>query len=180
MKKITLILLFLSLSLFAEKIQKVKEVEKTQKPEKTQKTQKPEKMVLKTIKDEFIIVNNDKGNLTFVNKKYHRKNVVLYLFGSTCSFCQKKVPAIKKLMKNKNVQIIGIHSHKNIGDKALKAYAKKVGFTFDILSFKTDIKMLNFLRDIGVWLGGIPFTILVDEDGNVFEVDISNIDEELE
>ncbi len=173
MKKIVLILLFVTLSLFAQKVQEPK-------AEKAQKVQKPKKMVFKTIKNEFIVVNNDQGNLTFLNKKYHKKNVILYLFGRDCPYCQKKAPEIRKLMKNKKVKIIGIHSYKNIGDKALRAYAKKVGYNFDILSFKNDVKMLNFLKSIGVWMGGVPFTALIDEDGNVFEVDIANIDEELE
>jgi len=156
MKNIMLILSLLSLSLFAEKI------------------------TLTTIKNEFIIFHNNKGNIDFVNKKYHQKNVILYLFGRDCPFCKKEVPRIKALMKNKKVQIIGIHAYKDIGDKALKAYAKKVGYTFDILSFKNDIKMLNFLKSIGVWMGSVPFSMLIDEDGNVHEVNLSMIDEELD
>ena len=162
MIKSVLILLLLTLSLYAKEAKKI------------------ERMVFKTIKNEFIIVNNDQGNLTFVNKKYRNKNVVLYLFGRDCSYCKKKIPIIKKLMKHKDVQIIGIHSRKVIGDKALKAYVKKVGYTFDILSFENDIKMLNFLKNIGVWLGGVPFAALVDKDGNVFETDITKIDEDLD
>jgi len=157
MKKIILILLLLSISLFAEK------------------------MVLKTIKNEVIILHTNDDNINFVNKKYHRKNVILYLFGRDCPHCQRKVPRIKSLMKNKNIKIIGVHAYKNIGDKALKAYAKKVGYTFDILSFKTDEKLLDFLRKIGVWSNGdgVPFAALIDEDGNIQEVDLSMIEEEL-
>lgn len=155
MKKIVTLFLLLSLSLFAER------------------------MSFKTIKNEFIVAQEDDGNLNFINIKYHRKNVVLYLFGRDCPHCQRKVPQIKKLMKNPNIKIIGVHAYKNIGDDALRAYAKKVGYTFDILSFGTDVKMMKFLQKLKIWDGSVPFTAVVDEDGNVYEVDISMIDQQL-
>ncbi len=155
MKKIVSILLLLALSLFAQK------------------------MSLQTIKNEYIIINEDEGILNFINKKYHNKNVVLYFFGRDCPHCQRKVPQIKKLMKNPKIEIIGVHAYKNIGNKALKAYAKKVGYTFDILAFGTDVKLMKFLEKLKIWDGSVPFTALVDEEGNVYEVDTSMIDEQL-
>ncbi len=155
MKKIVSILLLLALSLFAEK------------------------MSLQTIKNEYIIVDEDEGILNFVNKKYHKKNVILYLFGRDCPHCQKKVPQIKKMMKNPKIEIIGVHAYKNIGNAALRTYAKKVGYTFDILSFGTDVKLMKFLQNLKIWDGSVPFAALVDEDGNVYEVDTSMIDEQL-
>ncbi len=155
MKKIVSILLLLALSLFAER------------------------MSLQTIKNEYIIADEDDGILNFINKKYHQKNVILYLFGRDCPHCQRKVPQIKKMMKNPKIEIIGIHAYKNIGNAALRAYAKKVGYTFDILSFGTDVKLMKFLQNLHIWDGSVPFAALVDEDGNVYEVDTSMIDEQL-
>ncbi len=155
MKKIISVLLLFALSLFAEK------------------------MSLQTIKNEYIIIDENEGMLNFINKKYHKKNVVFYLFGRDCPHCQKKVPQIKKLMQNPKVQIIGVHAYKNIGNDALRAYAKKVGYSFDILAFGTDVKLMKFLENLKLWDGSVPFTALVDEEGNVYEVDISMIDEQL-
>ena len=138
-----------------------------------------EKLTLETIKKEFIILNHKDGNINFVNKKFHRKNVLLFFFGKDCPHCNEKVSSMKKLSYNPDINIIGIHAQKDIGDKALKAYIKKVGYRFDVLSFKSDIKLINLLRDRGVWTSGVPFFAFIDPNGNVDPVTLPQVYERL-
>ena len=138
-----------------------------------------EKLTLNTIKNEFIILKHEDGNINFVNKKFHRKNVLLFFFGKDCPHCQKKIPLMKKLSYNPNINIIGIHAQKDIGDKALKAYIKKVGYRFDVLSFKNDIKLINLLRSRRIWEGGVPFFAFIDPNGNVDPITIEEVVERL-
>ena len=139
-----------------------------------------QKMVLPTIKDEVIILKHEDGNINFINKKYHHKNVLLFFFGRDCPHCQKEIPAMKKLSYNPNINIIGIHAQKDIGDKALKAYIKKVGYRFDVLSFKNDIKLINLLRKRGVWTSGVPFFAFIDPNGNVDPIKLSEVNKRLQ
>ncbi len=155
MKKIVLLFLLLTLSLYAEK------------------------MSLQTTKNQYIIVDENEGMLNFINIKYHKKNVLFYLFGRDCPHCQKKIPQIKKLMKNPKIKLIGVHAYHHISDDELRAYAKKVGYSFDMLSNKGGKKIIDFLEKLKIWDGSVPFTVLVDDEGNVYEVDASMIDEQL-
>lgn len=151
MKNIIAIILFLSLSLFAET------------------------MTFKTLKNEYIQIKNNAGVFNFVNLKYHNKDTLLFFFGNDCPHCINEMPQIKQLTNNKNIQIIGIHAQADIGDNALKSYVKQTGYNFDILSFSDDIKLINHLKERNMWSGEVPFHVLVDKKGNLKVVELNEL-----
>jgi len=132
-------------------------------------------MQFPTLKNKIITIKGEDNLLKVTNPEYQNKEVLLYLFGRDCPHCVREVPQIKALAKKSNLKIIGIHAHKMIGDRTLKAYAKKVGYNFDILSFKNDIIMIRYLKKSGLWYGGTPTHLLIDAGGNVHELSIQEI-----
>jgi len=151
MKKIVSIVLLLSLSLFAQK------------------------MTFKTLKNEYIQIQSDNNTLNFKNLKYHNKDTLLFFFGSHCPVCEGEMPDIKRLARENNLKIIGIHGQDFIGDPALKAFVKKERLNFDVLSFRDDINLINYCKDNGMWSGEVPLHVLVDKKGNVKVVKFADI-----
>ena len=151
MKKIVLIITILSMSLFAEK------------------------MTYQTTKNQYIQINNNDGKFEFVNLKYKNKDTLLFFFGSHCPVCEGEMPDIKRLARENNLKIIGIHGQDFIGDPALKAFVKKERLNFDVLSFRDDINLINYCKDNGMWSGEVPLHVLVDKKGNVKVVKFSEI-----
>ncbi len=132
-------------------------------------------MKFHTINNKTIMITGDNNIIKINNPEYQGKEVVLYLFGRDCHYCTKEISQIRALAKKPNIKVIGIHAHKMIGDAALKAYAKKVGYNFDILSFKNDIMMIRYLKKVGIWHGGTPTHLLIDKMGNVQDVSLTEI-----
>lgn len=151
MKRIVAITILLSISLYAEK------------------------MTFKTLKNEFIQIQNNSGVFNFVNLKYHKKDTLLFFFGNDCPHCTNEIPQIKQLQQNPNIQLIGIHAQANIGDNALKSYVKEVGYKFDVLSFSDDINLINHLKARGMWSGEVPHHVLVDKQGNLKIVKLNEL-----
>ncbi len=132
-------------------------------------------MQFPTIDGKIISIKGDDNLLKVTNQDYQAKEVVLYLFGRDCPHCVNEISKVRALSKNPKLKIIGIHAQKMIGDSALKAYTKKIGYNFDILSFKNDIIMIRYLRDHDIWQGGTPSHLLIDHTGNVQEISISQL-----
>jgi len=132
-------------------------------------------MKLLTLRGKTILIHGEDNLLKVTNPAYKNKEVLLYLFGKDCAHCVKEIIQIKKLTKKANLKVIGIHAHKMIGDTALKAYTKKIGYNFDILSFKNDIIMIRYLRKSGLWYGGTPTHLLIDKGGNVHDISIAQL-----
>ncbi len=149
MKKIVSIILFLSLSLFAENI------------------------TFKTLKNEYIQMKTEGNNINFRNLKFHNKDTLLFFFGSRCPVCSSEIKKIKEL--SRRMPIIGIHAQADIGDNTLRRYVRKVGYNFDVLSFSTDIKMINKMKEMGLWSGEVPLHILVDSNGNLQVIELDEL-----
>ena len=135
-----------------------------------------EELVFKTLRHERIKIIHDRGILRFLTAAYREKNVLLFLFGKNCPHCRNEIPSILQLSKNPNIKIIGIHAQADIGDQALKRYIKKIGFTFDILSFSDDIKLIRLLQKRGLWEGEVPSHIFVDSIGNMQVLSLPEIE----
>jgi thiol-disulfide isomerase/thioredoxin len=149
MKKIISIILLLSLSLFAQK------------------------MTFKTLKNEYIQIKSDNNTLNFKNLKYHNKDTLLFFFGSECPVCSSEIDKIKEL--SRRLPIIGIHAQADIGDNSLKKYIRQIGYRFDILSFSTDIHLINKMKEMDLRTGEVPIHILVDRDGNLKVIELSEL-----
>jgi thiol-disulfide isomerase/thioredoxin len=155
MKKILAIILFLSLSLLGENLN------------------------FATLNHEIISITNTDGIFDFKNPKYHNQNVLLFFFGSKCPHCKREIPEIKELSKRDDLKLIGCHAQAMIGDLALKEYIDQVGYKFDILSFSDDINLINYLKAKGMWSGEVPFHVLVNKNGDLEVVELSEISEKL-
>ena len=135
----------------------------------------PQTMKFPTLNGKVITIKGDANLLYITNPEYRGKDVVLFLFGRDCPHCQNETSKIRKLAKKPNIKLIGIHAHKMIGNKALKAYARKVGYHFDILSFDNDVQILKYLDHSGIWGGGTPSHLLIDSGGNVQEMRLTDL-----
>ncbi len=128
-----------------------------------------------TINGKIITIQADENLLRITNPEYQGKEVMLYLFGSNCPHCKHEVAQIRRLSHKSNIKIIGVHAYKMIGNRALKSYARKVGYGFDILSFANDVELLKYLDKSGLWAGGTPTHLLIDPSGNVKDMRITDL-----
>ena len=135
----------------------------------------PKTMKLPTLNGKVITIKGDANLLYVTNPEFRGKEVVLFLFGRDCPHCQNETSKIRRLAQKTNIKIIGIHAHKMIGNKALKAYARKVGYNFDILSFDNDVQILKYLDHSGIWAGGTPSHLLIDSGGNVQDMRLTDL-----
>lgn len=152
MKKILLIVLFLSLSLFAENFK------------------------LKTLKNDTITITNYEENFVFEDKKYNKKNILLFFFGTNCHYCIKEIPQINELNKNEgNLQVLGIHAEYEISDTALKTFVKTKNIKFEVLSYNDGMKLVEHLKTRSMWIGAVPFHVLIDKHGNLEPMELSEV-----
>jgi thiol-disulfide isomerase/thioredoxin len=128
-----------------------------------------------TLSGKVIKMRMDDNLLYIDDPSIGDKKVVLFLFGRDCPHCQRELPLIKRLQYNPNIKIIGVHAYSMIGDAALKRYLKRVGYKFDVLSFKNDIKLIKFLEKHGIWDGTVPAHIVVDPNGNAMDVELNQL-----
>ncbi len=135
----------------------------------------PKTMKFPTLNGKIITIKGDANLLYVTNPEYRGKDIVLFLFGRDCPHCQNETSKIRRLAQNPHIKIIGIHAHKMIGNKALKAYTRKVGYNFDILSFDNDVQILKYLDHSGIWGGGTPSHLLIDSGGNVQEMRLTDL-----
>lgn len=144
MKKIILLALFLTLSLFAENFK------------------------LKTLKNDTVIITNYEGNFIFEDKKYNKKDILLFFFGTNCHYCIKEIPDINRLNKDReNLIVLGIHAEYEISNKNLKTFIKNKNIKFEVLSYNDGIKLVEYLKSINMWIGAVPFHVMIDKHGNL-------------
>ncbi len=136
---------------------------------------KAKTMKFPTLNGKIITIKGDNNLLKVTNPQYQGKEVVLYLFGRDCPHCVREIKQIKTLSRKPHIKVIGLHAQKMIGDKALKAYARQIGYNFDILSFKNDIIMIRYLKKNGLWYGGTPTHLLIESGGNVQDISIAEL-----
>jgi len=155
MRKILAIIIFLSLSLFADKVEKIE---------------------LKTLNNDTIKITNYEGNFLFEDAKYHKKNILFFFFGTKCPYCIKEIPEINKLELEQNgLKVIGIHAQYEISDKDLKPFIKEKEILFEVLSNSSVLKIVNHLKKRKMWIGGVPYYIFIDKHGNLEPMDIKEV-----
>ncbi len=145
-------------------------------PKPTQ-VQKPKPMAtsgellfLPTVDGSLIKANADGLELEFLDADHQGQNILLFLFGHDCPYCQSELPMIKQLANNPKIKVIGIHAKSMIGDDRLRAYIRRKGINFPVLSFKNDIKLIRFLKKTDYFDGSVPCNILVYPDGHMERV----------
>ncbi len=136
-------------------------------------------LFLPTTDGSLIKVNADGLNLEFLDAQHQGQNVLLFLFGHDCPYCQNELPMIKQLANNPKLKVIGIHAKSMIGDDRLRAYIRRKGINFPVLSFKNDIELIRFLKKTDYFDGSVPCNILVHPDGRMERVSENEVLEKL-
>lgn len=98
-------------------------------------------------------------------KQWQGKTLVLNFWATWCPPCVEEMPELVQLQKevqSNNVQIlgIGIDSPSNI-----KAFSEKHHISYPL--FSTGMEGSELSRRFGNQAGGLPFTVLIDENGKV-------------
>jgi peroxiredoxin len=135
-----------------------------------------EVLTFKTLKNEYIKIDNHDGVFSFRNKMYQNMDVLLFFFGRDCPHCKQEMPQILDLVRNRrDLQVIGIHGQSVIGDPALADYVRKTGIRFNVLSFDDDIKIINHLKNRNMWINQVPFYVHIDKSGKLHPLNIEGV-----
>ncbi len=133
-------------------------------------------ITLHTLNKHTIHIQDFEGNLLFQEHSFKQKNILLFFFGVHCPYCIREFPALKELAKSHpDLQIIGVHGQFEIADDALKRFVRKQGFTFSILDAKTTKHLIAYLSKRHLWLGSVPYHIMIDRYGNLEPVEFDEI-----
>ena len=107
--------------------------------------------------------------------QYKGKTVVAYFWATWCKSCVKEVPQLIGLQnqyKDKNVQFVGIAIDN--ADKVEK-FAKDNAIPYPILVGGDDA--MTLAKQMGDLVGGLPFMIVIDKNGNLVEKILGEIPE---
>ncbi len=107
--------------------------------------------------------------------QYKGKTIVAYFWATWCKSCVKEVPqfiALQNKYKDKNVQFIGIAIDN--ADKVEK-FAKDNAIPYPVLIGGDDAMALS--KKLGDLVGGLPFTVVIDKNGQLVEKILGEIPE---
>lgn len=136
----------------------------------------PEKIELKTLSYEDINITNYDGNLIIEQEAYKGKDILLFFFGVKCGYCVKEYPQIEALaLTQKNLKIIGIQAQYERTDDEIREYVQRHNIDFKVLSFNDGMKIVQHLNERGLWIGGVPYHVLIDKHGNLQPVEVGEI-----
>ena len=103
------------------------------------------------------------------------KVLVVNFWATWCPPCLKEIPEFVRLqdqLGSQGVQFVGIA----IDDKAkVDAFAAKLGVNYPLLIAETE--GISLARQAGNRLGGLPFTVIIDRQGNTAKIELGTLDE---
>lgn len=103
------------------------------------------------------------------------KIVVVNFWATWCPPCRREIPGLVQIQERfaaNGVQVVGIAVDQ--ADK-VAAYATEVGMTYPTLI--AGIEAIDVARQLGNTSGALPFTVVLDRDGNVVETHLGMISE---
>jgi thiol-disulfide isomerase/thioredoxin len=132
---------------------------------------------LNTLTNRAINITNYEGNFLFTDEEYKNREVLFFFFGKHCPYCIKETPYIIELAKKRvnNLKIIGIHAQNRIDNKTLQEFVQKQKMNFDVLTYQEGMKLVRYLQKRSMWIGGVPFHVIVDRDGNLESVEFETL-----
>ncbi len=132
---------------------------------------------LKTLTNRAVNITNYEGNFLFTDEDYKNREVLFFFFGKHCPYCLKETPHIIELANKRanNLKIIGIHAQNRIDNQTLAEFVKKHKMNFDILTYQDGMKLVRYLKKRSMWIGGVPFHVIVDRDGNLESLEFETL-----
>jgi len=130
---------------------------------------------LKTLNNMTVHITDFDGNLIFNDPQYAKQPVLLFFFGTRCLFCAREIPQVIKLIKEGKLKAIGIQAQFPVDDGVLKKFVQQEGFNFDVITAKDGNKLVKYLMKRRMWVGGVPYYVLVDKYGNLEPTDLDAI-----
>ncbi len=123
----------------------------------------------------FIDNNNKKIELQAMDNGvyfplYKDRVVLLAFFGKNCPPCLAEIPGFVKLQKKlgKNFQIVGMHVQQKMTKPELENFISMHNINYPIIPNSDEVfDFINFIARKTGWGGQIPFSLLLDKDGNV-------------
>ncbi|NOX15548.1 MAG: TlpA family protein disulfide reductase [Epsilonproteobacteria bacterium] len=98
------------------------------------------------------------------------KVVLLAFFGKNCPPCLAEIPEFVKLQKkySKNFQIVAMHVQQKMTKPELTNFVSIRNINYSIIpSSDKAFDFVNFIASKTGWAGQIPFSLLLDKNGNV-------------
>jgi len=135
---------------------------------------------LQSLKQKTIHIENFDGNFIFKDPFYSKQKVLFFFFGTRCPYCEKEIPDILALVNYKNLRVIGVHAQFPIENQKLQNFAKDKSINFDVLGYKDGEKLVRYLTRKGMWIGGVPYYVLVDKHGNLEPLDFNQVLEKIQ
>ncbi len=130
---------------------------------------------LNTLTHKTINIRDFDGNLLFNEDRYKNKNLLFFFFGTRCPYCEKEIPQIINLVKEDKIKVIGVQAQEQISDQELKKFVLKKRINFDVLNTKDANKIVKYLQNRRLWVGGVPYYIWCDKFGNLEPLDITEV-----
>ena len=101
---------------------------------------------------------------------YKNKVVLLAFFGKNCPPCRAEIPGFVKLQKElgKKFQIVAIHVQQKMSEPELKNFISMHHINYPVIpATNKAFELANFIASRTGWGGQIPFSLLLDKQGNV-------------
>jgi thiol-disulfide isomerase/thioredoxin len=121
----------------------------------------------------FNTAEGEKIKISALNKKFKiesisNKIIFLKVFGWNCMFCEKEIPQLIKLKEEfaDAFDIIAIESQ-NHSNQENREKIKEHGINYSVVSGNNQEEFYAYLKKEYKWLGIIPLTIIIGEDGQV-------------
>jgi len=130
---------------------------------------------LKTLNNTTVHISDFDGNLIFTDPQYAKQPVLFFFFGTRCPFCAREIPQVIDLVKAHKLKAIGIQAQFPVDDRVLKRFIEQEGFNFDVITAKDGNKLVKYLMKRRMWVGGVPYYVLVDKYGNLEPTDLDAI-----
>ena len=95
--------------------------------------------------------------------QFQAKPLVINFWATWCAPCVREMPLLNHFsQQNPSVQVLGLGLD---SDKNIQKFLQKVQVSYPL--FRIDIKQLRLLKKLGDDKGGLPFTLVLNEKGDV-------------